>query len=292
LTSSKISLSFILMRLKRAFRFLLMSFLAFGCGPEFDRDAARKEIEAQITETHQEWFKVLEGPESDSLTTDSIPGPAAQWLCRLWRIIDSEAQSPEIAFRKGDTLADVTVVTELSGEFSFELKDPNPRIVEKGLLDQAATQALFHCDPSTDIWALAEISFTEVISDTMLAPEVNLREVMISTAALNKTISDPWALFPPDSLPKLLPGDSVLVQLITEVDTTRCLALLYSDKKRLRFRPDGLTKDGWVAEFTAPTQPGLHRLVVDLINLQTIFDERYPYNSNRWIIPYRVEEAE
>lgn len=278
------------MRVLRALGLFSVGLAVLRCGPGFDREAAQEEIEREL-EGYSVWFQVLEGSESDSLSRDSVPGPDGRWVSRIWRVAAKDSRSLRIEFRKGNTLADVEIVTTLDGNFCFEVMDPISKVRRGGLRDRAMGYALFHLASPADTWAISKVSFTEVVSDTVLAPEVNIRRLTLSTPFAEYTISDPWELLPLDSIPQFLAGDSVAVLLQTEVDTTRCVAFLHF-KGRRRFRPDGLTREGWVSGFTAPAQPGVYRLVVDLINLQSLFDERYPYNANRWVIPYRVKDAQ
>jgi len=266
---------------------VLIFFLS--CGPKFDEDKAREEIREFIASQHQDWFSLTESSEAlDSTLVDTIPKIAEgdSVLERWWRDTDTYGTIVSISFDR-DTVAYVTVVTDLRGALHFSIRQDTVDFNEqKFIIDLAYRYAIFYKDAAADSWRLQAVSWAEIISDTILHPTVNISEIELNGKTyLDTTLNHLW---PIHEIVSFSAGDSVLVRLKTYEDTTASVAFLHAQGRK-RFVPDGTGKDTWVASFVSPATPGTYRLVLSLVNRRTFFDAHYPYNSNRWVINYEVK---
>jgi hypothetical protein len=268
--------------------FLIFVFL-LSCGPKFDENKAREEIASLIANQYQEWFKLTEGSEgSDSTVIDTIPKIARgdTTLERWWRKTDTLGTIVGFSF-DSDTIAHVTVYTDLRGTFNYSLRrDTVFYNNKKYLIDLSTRQALFRRDAVADSWRLTEISWAELVSDTVVHPTVNIRKVELNGTAYPDTTLD--HLWPLTEIISFKPAESVSVKLTTYEDTSSAVAVLYGQCRK-RFLPDGKDKNTWQAGFITPAAPGRYRLVLGLVNRTTFFDSSYPYDANSWVIDYEVK---
>ncbi len=260
--------------------------LLFGCGKEglegVDQDRAA--LESIIEDSP--FLNVDEhyGNEDSEDTKDEIL-PIFWWRGRPVRIerevyIDIVGDS---AFVEINT----TIYDTLFIEAIDSLGDSTTTLYKKYFVDHAKRYAVFKKDTLPSHfrgWRLYALSGVEITSDENT---VEIDSVKIEWNGDMFMITDPLELQTREEVLTFEPGEELILTVYTnDVPSFVFLHTPRGGKRhRWRLQYGNGSFHGWC--LCAPE--GVHHLAVDMIAQSTLLDSEYPYDSNAWIIPYRVE---
>ena len=131
-------------------------------------------------------------------------------------------------------------------------------------------------------WRLVALSGHEVTSD---GGTRTIQSVRLQAGALDLTVTDPLALVRRADLPRIAPGTPVHVTATT--GDPGDVVILYARWGRMRMRP-GTVAGTFEGRFLAPGGDGLRHLAVNALSHGTLYDDRLPYDSKAWGIPFVV----
>jgi hypothetical protein len=140
-------------------------------------------------------------------------------------------------------------------------------------------------------WKVAALSGVKVTSLDSSSTEMNpmfgvtkISKLRIQSANGDTTITDPLHFFPLRRVFAFDPGVSVTITVTTQ--TNNDIVVLIRNGMRRRFHNNG--DNTYTIFWTASAEDGLHHIGVNAISHGTLFDDQAPYDSQAWIIPYRV----
>lgn len=252
--------------------------LLLACG-DFDEEKAREEILNLIEIQDKKWFEIS-FENGDTAIIDTIIDSTGI-VIRWWREVEEMKRGDSIFFEEDTAFVDIT--DTLSGRFVFYLADTSlsdTTRYEKTLKEVVKRSAIYLREE--DEWRLLSVSSAEGVSDTLMAPLANLLWIKIAEDTLTPDI-----LISPDSIYTFHKGESINLLLKTTLDTTEAVAVLYTGERE-RFIPQGEDKDLWSLVWRVNQSSGMYRMVIYTIN-RKIFFEEWPYDTNFWIISYKVE---
>jgi hypothetical protein len=255
-----------------------------------DEDAIR----SIITEDMAEWFNPYAALEDTTVKNDSfgILGLAEDTLpfIRAWgRKVGDKLK--KITILVDEDTAYVTVNWYVEG--IFHVITPDWEDLEKPLSDTSARYAVFlrtgERTGNRRGWVLDSLSWIEVESESM---SVDLDSVRVSCSVLDTVITDPLELWQREEIPLMEPGDEVEITLHVD-DFHSTMAFLhhgrnFPGRRRYRFEPDSsgqVLRGTWIV----PEAPGVYHAAFDLIHEDSFFTEDHPYDSNTWLLCYRVQ---
>jgi len=238
----------------------------------FNEEEAKEDILTLIDTQDKEWFEI--SPEMEDSTIMDTIRDSTGVISRLWRKIEKDIRGDTITFIE-DT-AFVNVIDTLSGKLVF-YKDTVR--YEKALREIVKRNAVYVRED--DGWKLIKISPAEGVSDTLISPFANILWVEIGRDTIIPRLT------PPESIHTFHKGDKIEILLRTTLDTTEAIGFLYTDKRE-KFIPEGKEKDLWRLGWEVRGSSGMHRMVIYVINRNTLFGN-WPYDANLWVINYRIK---
>ncbi len=247
---------------------------------------------------------------------------------RFWRTITHVERSYDFAFSDPDSSgnprrATVTVTKVLTGTFNLATAVVGPDtaggdsvvIIRKPLEDHWVRRLLFIRVPhrgredSTEVgghrdggdalagadttgddedWRLIATSGVQVTSRDA---QVRILSLRVQAAGLDTTLTDPLGLFRLRGVLRFAPGTTLTLTATTLTSDDVVVLLLRGHRVRFADNEDGTH----VASFRLPTeedQDDLRHIGVNAFSHGTIFDDRLPYDSQAWILPFVVEPYE
>jgi len=157
----------------------------------------------------------------------------------------------------------------------------------KYFIDHGKRYAVFKRDTTADYhrgWRLYALSGVEVISDTNT---VEIDSVKIEWDGNVEMITDPLEIQTRDKVLTVSPNEELIITVYTnDVPAFVFLHTWRWDRPhRWRLQYGNNAFHGWC--LCAPG--GVHHIAIDMMARTTLLDTEYPYDSNAWIIPYRVK---
>jgi hypothetical protein len=111
-----------------------------------------------------------------------------------------------------------------------------------------------------------------------------ISKLRIQSSNGDTTITDPLRFFSLRHVFAFDPGVSVTLTVTTQ--TNDDIVVLIRNGMRRRFHNNG--DNTYTIFWTASAEDGLHHIGVNALSHGTLFDDQAPYDSQAWIIPYRV----
>lgn len=234
---------------------------------------------------------------SEPAPLDPAGGAAAIRPLYWWRSIRSVTRRFETQYLDPDssgrpTTAIVSVHKRLLGSFNIltgdSLADPDS-LVRKPLDDRWERRLRLkrvRVDSTGDaVWRLAGTSGVEV---TSAGAVTRIESVRVQAGVLDTTITDPLQLHRLGRV--LLVPTGTEVTLTVRTASANDVVLFYRWLFRARFQPNG---DGtFTFRWRTGTEGGLRHFGVNALSRGTLFDDSAPYDSNAWIFPFVVYEAD
>jgi hypothetical protein len=253
---------------------------------------------------------LMESPDQASLSSASPTGADAliQPL-RYWRRITDVHRTFEFAFSDTDstgrpTRAVVSIRKYLAGSFNIAF-DSTPGdsmpfdsvgVVHKRLHDLWERNVLLrrvHFPNATgDEWKVAAISGAQVTSydpgastpGHLAFGATRIVKLRIQSASGDTTIDDPLRFFFLRRVPAFGPAEDVTFT-VTTLTNTDVLVLIRNGFRR-RFHNNG--DNTYTIFWRTSPEDGLHHIGFNALSNGTLFDDQAPYDSQAWIVPYRV----
>ncbi len=267
---------------------LILSLLLCGCGKNAAdiEEADKSEIRAMISGS--EWFE-SEGHFGEEDTSGGVglsPIEPAFW----WRTIDIPVDRAITVDLIGDS-AFVTVVVDINGHFNI-LAEAGPDTlvhIRKDLADTVTRYGIFKRyaeETKHRGWRLYKLSGAESISDVN---SVAIDSIRIESATYDTTLTDPLALFLKEDALTFGPGEQCNLKVYTNDSTAFLFLHTFRPYRPCRWRllnnGDGTYSGFWFA----PLRKGIFHFAADMIQHETLYDDVHPYDSNCWLLPYKVE---
>ena len=277
--------------MRRILWVLPLLFILTGCPGTTDEE----ELEALITEdlAHILLPDFPSGEEGDTVMPET-----KDYIWVFWyREPDPGRHERYLDINVEGDSAFVIITRELWGTFHRFPVDTIPFVresledVPKDLHDKATRYAIFKRtgDPKhRKGWELFALSGIDVKSQDTLTVRVD--SFRVEAGNLDTTIKDPLFLWNKDNLLTLFPSDTVTLTVYASDEAMLFLHTRGPEPGTHRrflihkIEP-GVFQGVWV---TAP-DTGIHHVAIDAIRYETIWDDEYPYDSNAWLLPYRVE---
>lgn len=274
----------------------LILILIWGCeksptGTTFDTD--EEAITQMMLDNPEGFFSYEDHYGADDTTT--VKDGKAERYTAWWRQILDGGRDITIHI-EGDS-AYVTFSAWVTGTFHLFVFDtiPPDTIIHypKNLGDNFLRYAIFR--RGTDLteyrgWRLEKITGVEVTSDSNT---VDIDSVRIECVSYPDTvITDPFVFVDRDNILTFTPGEQV--QLTIYIDDS-VYAFLHARGRCLghchwwRWRFNNVGVGIWTGTWTTPLIPSVRMAAFDILHQNTLDDNQYPYNSNAWIFPYRVQ---
>ena len=233
---------------------------------------------------------------------------------RFWRHIADVRRTFEFTFSDTDstgrpTVARVTMRKVLRGTFNI-LNDLAPDdsippdsstvdVVRKPLADLWERHIVLRRvrDGGTGEaeWKVAGVSGVQVMSfdprSALPRPAVGDTRVVklrIQSASGDITIDDPLQAFVLRRIPLFNAGEDVTLTATTLRNDDVVVLIRAGDRRRFHNNGDGTYTLFW----RAAAEAGVHHLGVNALSNGTLFDDAKPYDSQAWILPYRVAPGE
>jgi hypothetical protein len=118
--------------------------------------------------------------------------------------------------------------------------------------------------------------------------ETRIVKLRIQSASGDVTLQDPLALYLLRRIPAFDPGEDVTLTVTTLRNDD--VVVLIRPLERRRFHNNG--DDTYTLFWHAAPEPGVRHLGVNALSNGTLFDDAKPYDSQAWILPYRVTPVE
>lgn len=259
----------------------------YGCEEKLtDADKTDEETIQDLVSELSDWFAVDGhlGKESEDPPIKE-PIPAIFW----WREVDRPIHRIITVDVAGDS-AFATIQADIHGWFNIVIDVDPDSLIHKDLADSSIRHAVFKKDTVSTYhrgWRLLGLSGVEIVSDTNTVRVDSVRVEVVSTE-WDTLIVDPLQIFSREGVLTLPPDVQVEVTAYTN-DSTACVFLhtfrpWRPHRWRFRHRGNGVYHGFWYT----PHRLGIHHAAVDIIHRDTIYDDEYPYDSNAWLLPYRV----
>ncbi len=254
---------------------------------------------------------VYESPDQTTLGAGGTPGATALiHPLRYWRHITDVRRTFEFTFSDTDstgrpTKALVTIRKVMRGTFNIltdlapddSLPPDSATIgrVRKPLADLWVRHVLLRRvrdggsgDPQ---WKVAGISGVEVTSfdprTTAAAPafgDTRIVKLRIQSASGDATIEDPLRPLVLRSLPIFDAGEDMTLTVTTLRNDDVVVLVRPGDHRRFHNNGD----DTYTLFWHASLEAGVRHVGVNALSNGTLFDDAKPYDSQTWILPYRV----
>ncbi len=260
--------------------------VTYGCekGITVAGNADEEAIQDLLSEL-PDWFSIDGhlGDESEDLAKDAVS--PIFW----WREVNRPIHRIVTIDVVGDS-AFATIEADIHGWFNIVIDVDPDSLVHKDLDDRSIRYAVFKKDTASTHhrgWKLVSVSGAEIVSETNTVRIDSVR-IEVLDIGWDTLVVDPLEIFAREEVLTLPPGVQVEVTAYTN-DSTACVFLhtfraLRPHRWRFLREGNGVYHGFW---FT-PRRLGIHHAAVDIIHHETIFDDEYPYDSNAWLLPYRV----
>jgi len=225
------------------------------------------------------------------------PGMAAIRPLVWWRNIRSVTRRFETEFTNPDstgrpTMAIVTVHRRLLGSFNILVGDStaSPDSLLRKPLDDHWVRRLLLKRVRTDStararWRLVGTSGVQVTSANAVT---HIQSVRVQAGALDTTITDPLEMHRLRRVLHLPAGTEVVVTVQTGSEDD--VVVFYRWMHRARFHNDG--GGAFSFRWTTGAEGGLRHFGVNALSHGTLFDDAAPYDSQAWLFPFVVHEAD
>lgn len=273
--------------MKWSWLLIIPMLVLFGCGKEGaeginqDRAAIESIIEDSPLLTIDEHY----GNEGSEDTKEEIL--PVFW----WRGIPVEIER-EVYIDIVDDSAFVEINTTIYDTLFIEavdsLGDSTIALYKKYFIDHAKRYAIFKRDSiPTHLrgWRLYALSGVEIVSDTNT---VDIDSVKIEWDGNMLMVTDPLELQRREEVLTFEPGEELIITVYT--NDVPAFVFLHTPRDGFRHRWRLQYGNGAFHGWCLCAQHGIHHIAVDMIAKATLMDTEYPYDSNAWIIPYRIEE--
>lgn len=225
------------------------------------------------------------------------PGMAAIRPLWWWRSIRSVTRRFETEYTSPDstgrpTMAVVTVHKRLLGSFNILVGDsaasPDSLLrkplddhwVRRLLLKRVRTDSTGH-----DRWRLVGTSGVQVTSANAVT---RIQSVRVQAGALDTTITDPLQMHRLRRVLHIPTGTEVMVTVQT--GSADDVVVFYRWMHRARFHNDG--GGAFSFRWTTGAEGGLRHFGVNALSRGTLFDDSAPYDSQAWLFPFVVHDAD
>jgi hypothetical protein len=288
--------------------FPLAVLLLFGCAPETsvlapaspapaaEEQAVRDEVERSPDLVEDSLYESLLRTEIDAEAVAARAGETIRPLF-FWRTIRDVQRRFEFAFADSDstgrpTAVVVTVHKRLTGHFNILVADQvgegdplEAHVIRKPLQDHWVRRMLLRrvANPTLDrgLWRIAATSGVEITSRNAATRLVSLR---VKTASWDTTLTNPLAFFRLRRIPRFEPGGEIEITATTLRNDD--VVVLYARDRRFRFHNNG--DNTYTARWKVAWRAGVHHFGINALARGTLFDDRAPYDSQTWILPYVV----
>lgn len=225
------------------------------------------------------------------------PGMAAIRPLFWWRTIRSVTRRFETEFTNPDstgrpTMAVVTVHKRMLGAFNILVGDSAATpdsLLRKRLDDHWVRRLLLKRVPADSTarnrWRLVGTSGVQVTSANAVT---RIESVRVQAGVLDTTITDPLQMHRLRRVLHIPAGTEVVLTVKTgSVDD---IVLLYRWMHRARFHNDG--GGTFTFRWTTGAEGGLRHFGVNALSRGTLFDDAAPYDSQAWLFPFVVYDAD
>ncbi|MCC6350338.1 MAG: hypothetical protein IT347_12195 [Candidatus Eisenbacteria bacterium] len=215
-----------------------------------------------------------------------------------WRTIRSVTRSYDVAYTNPDStgrplLAVVTIHKRLLGGFHILAGDSTAvpsSLVRKPLDDRWERRLLLRREPRNDstgivIWRLVGTSGVKV---TSAEAGTHIQSVRVQAGVLDTTITAPLEMHRLRRVLHIPTGTQVVLTVKTTRDND--VVLLYRWMHRARFHNDGGGQ--YTIRWTTGNDGGLRHFGVNALSHGTLYDDAAPYDSQAWIFPFVVHDAD
>lgn len=196
-----------------------------------------------------------------------------------------------------DDSAYVTFSPHLSGQFNLLVTDtlPPDTLINypKDLNDEFMSYAIFR-NYSDSInyrgWRLEKISGIEATSSPNAVQIDSIR--VQSTSYSDTVISDIHRLVDKENILTFQPEEDVTLTVYSDDSVYAFLHARgrYGGIRRWwRWRFMNQVNGGWQRTWKTPLNKGVYPAIFDILHMNTLDDNQYRYDSNGWLIPYRIE---
>jgi hypothetical protein len=232
---------------------------------------------------------------SDGASPAALQSGAALHPLFFWRHIRDVERRFEIAYADSDstgrpTVARVTVIRRLRGTFNVAMGDSGgaDTLVRKPLDDRSVRHLVLRRvhrpsdDPQhSEGWRIVASSAVRVRSRDAVT---RIQSVRVQAGALDTTVTDPLAIFRLRQILRLPADENVTLTVTTGAPDD--VVLLYTELQRFRFHRNG---DGtYTGTWSARRFDGFRHFGVNALSRGTLWDPAATYDSEAWILPYRV----
>lgn len=262
--------------------------MMYGC-EEKVTEAEKTDEEAlqDLVNELSDWFAV-DGHLGEETTEDP---PTKEPILPIfwWRKVDRPIHRIITVDVIGDS-AFATIQADIHGWFNIMIQPDS--LIHKDLADSSIRYAVFKRDTVSTYhrgWRLMGLSGVEIVSDANTV-EIDSVRVEIVDTGWDTLIVDPLEIFSREDVLTLPPDAQVEVTAYTN-DSTACVFLhTFRPWRPRRWRFMHLENGVYHGFWFTPHRHGIHHAAVDIIQYETIFDDEYPYDSNAWLLPYRIIE--
>ena len=225
------------------------------------------------------------------------PGMAAIRPLFWWRTIRSVTRRFETEFTNPDstgrpTMAVVTVHRRLLGSFNILVGDSAATpdsLLRKRLDDHWVRRLLLKRVPADSTarnrWRLVGTSGVQVTSANAVT---RIESVRVQAGVLDTTITDPLQMHRLRRVLHIPAGTEVV--LTVKTGSADDIVLLYRWMHRARFHNDG--GGTFTFRWTTGAEGGLRHFGVNALSRGTLFDDAAPYDSQAWLFPFVVYDAD
>lgn len=275
--------------------FLIVIFLLQGCGQNnthiiFDENA----IINIITDNSAGFFSYYDYYRTGD--TSEVEYSKAEKYIFWWRESGNSEKSINIDII--DDSACVEFMLDIEGVFNLLVSDTFPprqsTNYPKEIRDSFIRLFTFRNFPdSTDYrgWRLEGISGVSVNSKPFT---VGIDSIGIDCGYESIIISNPLDITGKNDILSLSPGETCSLTVYSRDNAYAFLHSYGVNEKVSGWYRKGFCRAGsslFTAVWNAPVQLGLYTIAFDLINKKTIDDNEYSYDSNVWVILYRVSQS-
>lgn len=225
------------------------------------------------------------------------PGLAAIRPLFWWRTIRSVTRTFDTEFTNPDssgrpTMAVVSVHKRLLGAFNILVGDSAAApdsLLRKPLDDRWERRLLLRRvrtdSTGEDHWRLVGTSGVRVTSANAVT---QIQSVRVQAGVLDTTITDPLQMHRLRRVLHIPAGTEVVLTVKTANEND--IVLLYRWMFRARFHNDGGGQ--FTFRWTTGSEGGLRHFGVNALSRGTLFDDAAPYDSQAWLFPFVVYDAD
>lgn len=219
---------------------------------------------------------------------------------RFWRVIDNVTRTIDTQFMDPDstghpTRALVTVNKRLQGHFNILVGDTTATdtsldVIHKPLDDHwvrrlALRRVWMDSTGTRVVWRVVGTSGVQI---TSAGAHTQIMSLRVQAGALDTTITDPLQLHRLRRLIELPEGTPVTLTATTGAPDD--VVLFYGHDERRRFHANG--DNTYTFQFMTGDFDGPRNFGVNALSHGTLFDDQAPYDSQTWIVPFAVHDAD